>query len=1012
MQAFYKQLSIHRRKLIGLGTAIAIYGLAGFFLLPWYLEKQLLNISQDRLDLNFSVESIYFNPFSFYFEINELVLNELDETPLFSLSHAHTNLQASRLFLLKAQLAEVSIDGVELSFNRKSASENTLTTLAQRWSNSSQNLSPETAEPTNEEQAEETELPAVEIIKLSITNFNANLSDNSLITPFQTTVGITQIQIDGFSTLPDTHGTNNAVIDFEQQSQLNASGEFSINPLQLNGTVSLDDFPVDIVSRYAQDSLPASIDSGRIRFDFNYAADFAQASPAIVIDELFAELSALSVTENGTAEPFAELDSLAVANTTIRIPDNSVELESLTLESLSLAATLNNNKQLNLLRMLESFTASLLSAEQEELEEETSTKSEAATAPWSVDLATFNIQNTSLVAQDESLEQLFILSSSINGSIASISTEPNRRFPFDLNLSLGSGGELILKGDLQALPELDLNANVEVSELDLAVLQPYINEFSFAELERGTLALDAVLAVNSADPFSFRGSLSLLNLSASDSQLDEKLVAFDSLEIDAMNFSRAANNFEISEIALQSLFARVIINEDGSSNIGRSIKPAQTESDENIERDEVSPEINAQSSESDSAPMAITVGSVRINNGAANFTDKDLPIVFNANIANLNGSAEGFATNTVQATKVDLEGQVDEFGLVQISSVIRPFAFTEQSEVRVNFTNISMPAMTPYVIKFAGREIIEGNIDLELYYDINSGALQANNQLVLSDLRLGEKIEHPDAMDLPLDLALALLKDGNGVIDLEVPITGDVNDPEFNFGPAIRRAMANVLTNIVTAPFKLLSGLVGSGDDSLDSIRFLPGRADIAAPEREVLVKLKEALQLRPQLVLEIPPVTAAEDITALKTNVVNQRIDAALELTQESEELLTTRRRTVLENLYLAAAAASPNPAASLTEIQQLHTAADAIDPAVETKAALDIIAYNSELRQRLIDLETLTVAELETLANARANAVSNFFLDDGSLSAQRIQLLESGESELDEDGWLIMTFKLSSNN
>ncbi|CAN0525023.1 unnamed protein product, partial [Scytosiphon promiscuus] len=183
---------------------------------------------------------------------------------------------------------------------------------------------------------------------------------------------------------------------------------------------------------------------------------------------------------------------------------------------------------------------------------------------------------------------------------------------------------------------------------------------------------------------------------------------------------------------------------------------------------------------------------------------------------------------------INLEGQVDEFGLVQIVSSVNPFDYAANSEIDVNFSNIDMPSMSPYVIKFAGREIAEGKVDVELIYSFLEGELDANNQVVLSALRLGERVEQPDAMDLPLDLAIALLKDGNGVIDLEVPITGNVNDPEFDFGPAIRRAISNILTNIVAAPFRLLSNLVGGGDEgALDQVRFQPGRADIAAPDRE-----------------------------------------------------------------------------------------------------------------------------------------------------------------------------------
>lgn len=1024
MQGLYKQFSNHRRKLISIFAFLVLYSLAGFLLLPWYLEKQLVSITQDRLALNSSVDNIYFNPFSFYFEINDVVINELDGKNLLKLSHFNTNFQASRLLLLKAQLANVTLDGMELNFERLSQTDNTLTVLAKHWANSSpqdsindtsSELSADSELLTDEEAVPSNRLPAIEILSLSLKNINANLTDSSLPTAFKTTVGIQSLQIDSFSTILDARGTNQITIDFEQQSQLTVNGDFGINPLQFDGTVSLDNFPADIASRYAQDTLPARIDSGRVNIEFDYFANLAETVPAIVLDNVMVELQTLAITENNTAAPFAELHSVAIANAELNIPENSIHLESLILDGFELDAELNNEKQLNLLRMVESLEASLALTAPSQLDEpEVSANVSADATPWRAHLDSFVIRDTNLSFRDESLEQLFTLTSTLNGSIDNISTQENSSFPLDLNVRLGSGGDILVNGDVQVIPELTLNSTVSITDLDLTVAQPYINEYVFAELQRGVLEIDAQLAATSTDPFSFRGSLSLRDLTASDSQLDETLVAFDSLAIDAMNFSTTANSFEISEVSLSSLFARVIINEDGSSNISRSIKPPAA-----------SPNLNTNSTpnlaEQNSPPLAITVGQVRIDNGSANFTDRDLPIVFNANISSLSGSAEGFATNTSQPTNINLEGEVDEFGLVQINSVLKPFAVTDQSQIQVNFTNINMPAMTPYVIKFAGREIAEGTVDLILNYDVESGELQANNQLILNNLKLGERIESPDAIDLPLDLALALLKDGNGVIDLEIPITGDVNDPEFNFGPAIRRALSNVFTNIVAAPFRLLGNLVGSGENSLESIRFLPGRTDIAAPEREVLVKLGEALQLRPQLMLDIPPVNAAQDSTALKTAAVNKRIDDALELTQSSNELLTTRRRIVLENLYLTSTLV-----VSLSEIQRLHTPAQ--DPTSITSdtvqastsspntglenPVLDIIAYNNDLRRRLIDQEALAATALQSLANARATAVTQFLVSDGGISPQRIRLSELNESELDENGWLSMVFELSSSN
>lgn len=985
----------HRRKLIAIAAGITVYGLLGFLVLPWVAERQLVAITQERLSLSTTVESIYFNPFTFYLAIDQLVIED-GGSSLVNLSHLHSNLQASRFLLFKAQLAELVIDDLELELRRTSDSENTLTDLAQRWAESS---SSNTSEVDTAEAEESSDLFPVEVITASLSNIDINFVDASLATQFNSMVTIKSIQIDGLSTLEDAIGQHSIEIEFEQDGELNVGGEFSINPLRFSGNLALQKFPLPMISRYGQDSLPATIESGQVAVTIDYDADLSASIPDIHLDNVSAALDTLVILENGIQEPFVELGQLALNSGAIRLPENTVALQGLSLESLSVLTDINSDKEINLARLVSALSAppqTAITSDQGAIPE-SAPDNNGDTAPWQIELDRFDVLQASLSFRDESIEQAFSVSTDINGNIRNISNAPNRRLPVDFQLALNTGGTVALQGEVAVLPTVDLDIDINVADIDLVAAQPYINEFAFVGLEQGKLNGSSKLASNPSEPLQISSSLAVSDFSAIDSQLEETLVAFEELAIDAATYSASANAVEISEVTLESLFARVIINEDGSSNIGRSLKPSASAGDD------ASSETAAVSADepTESQPMAITVGQVRVNNGSANFTDKDLPLVFNANITNLSGLAEGFASNSNQATNISLEGEVDDYGLVQINSALKPFALTEQTILDVAFTNIQMPAMTPYIIKFAGREILEGSIDLALNYDVSDGSLEANNQLVLSDLKLGGRVEQPDAMDLPLDLALALLKDSNGVIDLEVPIAGDVNDPEFDFGPAIRRALRNVLTNIVAAPFRLLSGLVGSSDTELDHIRFLPGRTDIAAPERQILVQLSEALKLRPQLALEISPVASPADPLALKTAAVNARIDEALSLTEDSAESLTNRRREVLEQLYINGATTP-----TLSDIALGHQQA-----AQEGQApVLDVIAYNADLVQKLIGLETLSSDALENLAQTRANAASAFLIDEGEVSATQIRLVEASESELDDSGWLTMSFELTS--
>lgn len=990
----------HKRKISVTLSILVVYGLAGFFLLPWFIERQLVNISQQRLALSTSVESIYFNPFTFYFEVDSLQISEAQGDRLFSLSHLHTNFQPSRFVLLKAQLAELVANGLIVDLDRSSETENTLNDLAARWANSNPNPSAEAEEP---ETGQSTELFPFELLVLELSDIDIHLSDSSLPTPFATTVGIERIRVEDLSTLADAAGRHDILINFEQQAQLSIAGDFSINPLLLSGNISLENFPLNTLSRYGQDSLPATIDSGQLSIGLDYDVDLTQDTPNIAINRINTQLQSLAVVENDEDSPFLEVNELGLASGTVSYPANQAVLENLTLNGLALNADINSDNELNLVRMLNAVSEN---SEQSQAAPERSPQSSATesaaeeSSPWVVELNRFNIEDLAMAFSDDSLTQNFTAAATVNGSISELSNVDDSEFPVTLAVEIASGGSIALEGQLQALPELDLDAAISVTSLALPAIQPYLNEFVFAELQQGSLDLNSQLTIDASQPLLLTGALSLSDLVAIDSVLEETLVSFEELAVDAVTFSAADNAAEISEITLESLFARVIINEDGSSNIGRSIKSADEGAESEINESAIEEEISA------AAPLAITVGQVLISNGSANFTDKDLPIEFNANITNLSGSAEGFSNNTSQATNISLEGEVDDYGLVRINSALMPFALTQQTQLNVAFTNIDMPAMTPYVIKFAGREIVDGSVDLTLNYDVEGGDLDANNQLILNDLKLGKRIESPDAMDLPLDLALALLKDSNGVIDLEVPVNGNVNDPEFDFGPAIRRALGNVLTNIVTAPFRLLGGLVGSGDDELDHIRFLPGRSDIAAPERQILVQLSEALKLRPQLALEVSPVASEADLLALKTAAVDTEIEAALAATENNGELLTNRRRQALEGLY-----AQTSASAALAEIESLHTESspeDSSDTSVEP--SLDVIAYNADLLQRLIDVKQISDAELASLANMRAQAAADFLINEGAIEASRIRFADSSTSELDDDGWLTMDFELGS--
>jgi hypothetical protein len=503
------------------------------------------------------------------------------------------------------------------------------------------------------------------------------------------------------------------------------------------------------------------------------------------------------------------------------------------------------------------------------------------------------------------------------------------------------------------------------------------------------------------------------------------------LEVSALTVDVAdQTQLSIGDLRVSEPYARVEIAADGSTNLGR-ILVAEAEAETAV------PAASADAAPASVLP-ALQIERIRIDNASADFSDRSLPLPFAVLMTGLNGEISAMSTRSSEPARVRLEGQVDEFGLASIEGRLRPLAFNELTELTLQFRNLDIPALSPYVIKFAGRRIDDGAMDLDLAYTITDNQLSGDNALRLRDLVLGDEVPHPDALDLPLGLAVALLKDRNGVIDLEVPVTGDLGDPQFNYGGVIRSALGNIIRNIVSAPFRFLSSLVGGAEEAdIGVIAFRPGRTDLAPPEREKLLTLASALMARPQLQLSLSGAYhPVEDTRVLQEQFLDRRVDAALVQTlalrveagaasagadapevpraagtaaRSEDAAPVPTRRSVLEAFYRAADlrhAAEASVDDALAALQLMHTQPEADN----APAALDELAYVEALRRALLPVEPVSEADLLALANARIQAIAvELALRDPALGTR----LNAGDAlsvaEL-EEGWIPLALALEA--
>jgi hypothetical protein len=349
---------------------------------------------------------------------------------------------------------------------------------------------------------------------------------------------------------------------------------------------------------------------------------------------------------------------------------------------------------------------------------------------------------------------------------------------------------------------------------------------------------------------------------------------------------------------------------------------------------------------------------------------------------------------------------VDEYGTAVIEGELNtadPKAFTN---INMVFRNLEMTKLTPYSGRFAGREIDSGKLSVDLEYDIRDSRLAGDNQIVVERLVLGDRVESPDAVNLPLDLAIALLEDREGVIDIGLPVRGNLDAPEFDFGALIWRAFTNLITRMVTSPFRALGALLpGVEEETLNIIVFEPGKPTIPPPEQEKLDELTNALQKRPKLTLTVQgrynPETDLIELRALTLRrLVALHLGRDLGRDEDPGPLDFSNPDTV--SILEAMFAAHFGPDA-------LNILKEELKAEEDTSETRDPGQFGKTLFERLADVEPIGTPELMRLADSRAQAVLEKMSGPGGISVNRIEIKPSVAADRRDNPSALLDLKVA---
>ncbi|WP_233516040.1 DUF748 domain-containing protein [Janthinobacterium sp. BJB426] len=577
-------------------------------------------------------------------------------------------------------------------------------------------------------------------------------------------------------------------------------------------------------------------------------------------------------------------------------------------------------------------------------------------------------------------------------SLHNVSNDMKQALPFELGVGLREGGLLTANGKF--VPGTGaVDAQLNLKQLTLAPVQPLLAQHIKLKLAGGSLSGSGRLTTGGGAPKApkvrYEGGVDIAGLVLNETD-GKRFASWKSVRADKLTASVGPDFIDIPELRVVEPNAQLIIENDRSLNAQRLLVKAP---------EPATAPAPATATPTADAAFPVRVRRVRLQNAKLDFADLSLRPQFAAKIYELNGVVTGLSTKRDARSQIELDGRIDEFGLARVRGQLNPFAPTDNTDLNVVFKNVDMVSASPYTMKFAGYKVAEGKISLDLQYKVRNRQLDGTNQIVLDKLTLGERIDSPDALKLPLELALAILKDSDGRIDLGLPVSGDMNDPQFSYGALIWKAVGNVLTKIVTAPFRALGNLLGISADKLESIDFDAGSAVLLPPEREKIKQVAQILAKREQLKLAVPGQYSDTDAAALRAQAVRRAVAAKAGIKLEAGEepgplnLGERKIRGALRDLYgerfgkaeldkqkkaaesaTPAATAASAPAAKIPVLQRLGKLIEG-EPQVA-----DTGAFYNGLREQLEAKQPLPADALSKLGVQRSAAILAALQQDGT--------------------------------
>ena len=907
--------------------------------------------------------------------LREVRILGMDKSPMLRLPMVKAVISPSDLAARDVHLAalEVRDPEIDVSLDR-SGKLNLLSLLPQKQKESEV----EEKNAPKEEPGVKEQKFAVDAIRLA--GGKVRFADASRGMPFKTALGGIRIDVDGLGTAEGKKADARLSFSTESGETLELKGNLSLIPLASEGTVALAKGVLKKYAPYYADAVRFDISGGTLDVRSGYRFAQGDGGPEFRLSGLGVALTDLRMRQREEKEEFLKIPEFTLKDAEVDPGKKEIVVGEVATAKGTVAVRRSTGGVVNIARLVpEGTPAGPVAAKPPPANPPAKGK---ADRPWVFKVKRASVDRYAVRFEDRTTDPpVEIALDRLQLRAENATNERGHRGKFTFSTMYNRQGSVSLGGSFAVDPP-SAAAKIQAKALPIGPMQPYYTERVKILLTGGSVSLDGNVSVDARkdSPLSatFQGEVNVDDFSSLDKALGEEFLKFANLHFGGVEVRYNPTSVAIQEIALTDFYSRLIVNPDGTLNVQGIVAKGEPGQDNTAAKPATAQATAAPADNTAKPPdTPIRIDALTLQGGKVNFSDQYIKPNYSATLVEIGGRVSGLSSEETLLADVDLRGKLENSAPLEIRGKINPLAKDLFLDLKVDFQDMDLSPLSPYSGRYAGYGIQKGKLSLSLKYHIEKRKLESENKVFLDQFTFGEAVDSPDATKLPVRLAVALLKDREGEIHLDLPVSGSIDDPKFSVWGVVWQILKNLLVKAATSPFALLGALFGGGEE-LSYLEFEPGGHVVPSSEEGKLGNLEKALHDRPALKLEIEGhVDMEKDREGLRQLIFQRKVAA-----QKVEDLSKAGQPVpALDNVRVDAAE-YPKYLARAYKREKFPKPRNIVGMAKDLPVA--------EMEKLMLTNVQVTQDDLRQLAVERSSHVRDRLIASGKVEPGRIFLVE----------------------